>query len=110
MEPNTPPSVQADQQSPDSSSSPANSIQFMTLKKEYKGLKRILLLLLILSLIASGVGAYLWRDNQANNQKAADAAKIKTLEDKISTVELVIGPITQEMLDSIKKQQSQNSN
>jgi len=48
---------------------------------------RLLLVVLILLLIAGGVGAYLWRDNQATIQKSNDATEISNLNGKVIELE-----------------------
>ncbi len=84
--------------------------QSVPIKKDKSFLIKLSIGLVMLVLIAGGVGAFLWRDGQANSQKSDDVAKVKTLndkvavlEDKIATIEIATGPISQEMLDSIKK-------
>jgi len=62
-------------------------IQPTSKKKGNKIIGKILLILLILLLIAGGVGAYLWRDNQAAVQKNNDNTEISNLNNKITELE-----------------------
>ena len=48
---------------------------------------RLSYIIIIIVLAMGGIVAYIWRDTQANNQKKDDAAKIKVLGDKITTLE-----------------------
>ncbi|MEI6850622.1 MAG: hypothetical protein WCK26_01490 [Candidatus Saccharibacteria bacterium] len=56
-------------------------------KKDNSKIIKISFISLILLIIATGVGAYLSRDNQANLQKTNDANKIKELEEKVTELE-----------------------
>lgn len=49
-------------------------------------INKYLSIYLVLIAIVSGVGAYFWRDSQANSQKSSDSIKIKTLEAEVAKV------------------------
>jgi hypothetical protein len=50
-------------------------------------LNKILLGLLLLVIIAGGVGAYVWRDSQANQQKSDNLSKREELEKQLADIE-----------------------
>jgi flagellar basal body-associated protein FliL len=105
MEPNTTftPQVEQPQPTQQQPAQPMQPVQPVPIKKDNRILVKVLSGLFILVLVAGGVGAYLWRDAQANRQKTDDAAKIKTLDDKIAAIEAITGPITQNVLDNLKE-------
>jgi flagellar basal body-associated protein FliL len=105
MEPNTTftPQVEQPQPAQQQPAQPIQPVQPVPIKRDNRILIKVLYCLFILVLVAGGVGAYLWRDAQANRQKTDDAAKIKTLNDKIASIEAITGPITQNVLDRLKE-------
>lgn len=62
-----------------------NQANNMTLKNS-SSISTYLLIALSLLVLASGVGAYLWRDSQANTQKNKDSVSMKTLAAEVAKV------------------------
>lgn len=70
---------------PDSQQPAAASVQppQVKVKKKYRHVKLLLVIVLCEILIGAGVAAYLWRDNKAIEQQNADAETILQLEQEI---------------------------
>lgn len=69
---------------------------------------KIAIIVSIAVLIIGGVGAYAWRDGQANIQKSDDAAKIKSLQEKIVDLEAEASPSTQNLSTASSDTQRKN--